>query len=99
MGATPHRHRSVVVFVRDARASDQGARELAASLGDAGIEIRYLGAETSVRRRAESVVEVRADAVEVCLAGRGRVALLRDLLRELHPVDRHEVSLVVHRVQ
>jgi methylmalonyl-CoA mutase cobalamin-binding subunit len=99
MGGKPHRHRSVVAFVGDGRASDQEARALAASLGEAGIEIRYLGAETSVRRIAASVVEIRADAVEVCLAGRGGLALLRDLLRELRRVDRHEVSLVVRRVQ
>jgi methylmalonyl-CoA mutase cobalamin-binding domain/chain len=92
------RHTSVVVLAGDARRSDRGALALAKALGEAGIDIVYLGRENSARRIAESVADTPADAVEVCLAGGGGIALLRDLLRELDRLDRREVSIVVHRV-
>lgn len=72
---------------------------LATALEKAGIEILYLGREANAQRIAVSAVEARADAVEVCLAGAGGVAVLRALLRELRRLDRSDVSIVVHRVQ
>jgi methylmalonyl-CoA mutase cobalamin-binding subunit len=89
----------VVVLVGDGRASDHGARALARSLGEAGIEILYLGREGSAGRIAASAADAQADAVEVCLAGGGGVLVLRELLRELIRLDRREVAIVVHRVQ
>jgi methylmalonyl-CoA mutase cobalamin-binding subunit len=86
---------SVVVFVGETRANDRGAQALARSLHEAGVEILYLGRE----RSATCAADVRADAVEVCVAGGGAVALLRELLRELTRLDRRGVSIVVHRVQ
>jgi methylmalonyl-CoA mutase cobalamin-binding domain/chain len=90
---------SVVVFVGETRANDRGAQALARSLHEAGVEILYLGRERSARRIATCAADVRADAVEVCVAGGGAVALLRELLRELTRLDRRGVSIVVHRVQ
>jgi methylmalonyl-CoA mutase cobalamin-binding subunit len=87
------------VFAGDGRTSDLGARALARSLGEAGIEILYLGREASARRIAASARDAHADAVAICLAGVGGIVLLRDLLRELRRLDRREVSIVVHRVQ
>jgi len=89
----------VVVFAGDARVSDRAVRALAGSLEAAGVEIVYLGRESSARRIAASAAEARADSVEVCVAGGGAVLLLRALLHELKGVDRREVSIVVHRVQ
>jgi methylmalonyl-CoA mutase cobalamin-binding domain/chain len=99
MPLTLRRHTSVVVFAGQARASDRGAIALASALNESGVEILYLGREPSARRIATYAVEARADAVEVCVAGGGAVILLRDLLRELKRLDRHGVSIVVHRVQ
>ena len=98
MPMTRRRRTSVVVLAGDAHVSDRGALALAQALGDAGIDIIYLGRQDSARRIAECVAETPANAVEVCLAGGGGVALLRDLLRELTRLDRREVSIVVHRV-
>lgn len=59
----------------------------------------YLGREQSPPRIAAVVVEQRADAVELCLAGTGGVLLLRELLHELIQVGRRDVSIVVHRAE
>jgi methylmalonyl-CoA mutase cobalamin-binding domain/chain len=99
MSLTRRRRKVVVVFVGDARGSDRGARALASSLEETGIEILYLGRATTARRIALSAAEAGAEAVEVCIARGGAVTLLRDLLRELKLVDRREISIVVHRVQ
>lgn len=90
---------SVVVFAGDSRGSDHGALALANGLRSAGVEILYLGREGSARRIAAAASDAGADAVEVCVAGGGAAALLRDLLRELKQLDRRGVSIVVHRVQ
>ena len=95
---TRRRRRSLVVLVGAGRTSDAGARALAASLADAGIEVSYIGREPSARRIAAAAAEVDADAVEVCVIGGGSVVLLRELLRELKQIDRRGVSIVVHRV-
>jgi methylmalonyl-CoA mutase cobalamin-binding subunit len=71
---------------------------VAASLGDAGVIVSYLGQERSVHRIAGTAADMQADAVEVCLAGRGGIGLLRELLHELNRPGRREVSIVVHRV-
>jgi methanogenic corrinoid protein MtbC1 len=89
----------VVVFAGDTRTSDLGARAVAASIGRAGVAVHYLGREGDAHRIAASVVDIHADAVEVCVAGSGAIALLRDLLRELRRLDRPGVSIVVHKVQ
>jgi len=72
-------------------------RALAASLNELGVETIYLGREQRADRIATVVVEERADAVELCLAGCGGVSLLRDLLRELINIGRRDVSIVVHK--
>lgn len=89
--------RSVIVLAGSGRTSDRPVRALAASLGELGVETIYLGREQRADRIATVVVEERADAVEVCLAGSGGVVLLRDLLRELIKIGRRDVSIVVHR--
>ena len=99
MPLTLRQRTSVVVFAGNTRGSDRGARGLASSLHEAGVEILYLGREPSARRIATCAAEASADAVEVCVAGGGAVVLLRELLRELKRLDRHGVSIVVHRVQ
>lgn len=91
--------KSVVVMAGDGRTSDRGARALAEALSDAGIAILYLGRAESAREIAHAAAEAKADAVEVCLAGAGGVALIRELLKELSGLDGRQVSLVVHRVQ
>jgi methylmalonyl-CoA mutase cobalamin-binding subunit len=64
-----------------------------------GVEARYLGREDSGRRVAAAVVDEQADAVELCLErDGGGVLLLRELLRELVKLGRHDVSIVVHKV-
>jgi methylmalonyl-CoA mutase cobalamin-binding subunit len=99
MPVTRRQRTSVVVHVGEGRASDQGARALANALGEAGVEIVYLGREGSARHIAAVAADAGADAVEVCMAGGAGVVVLRDLLRELVRLDRREVSIVVHRVQ
>jgi methylmalonyl-CoA mutase cobalamin-binding domain/chain len=99
MPLTLRQRRAVVVFVGDMGMSDRGAQAFASSLHDAGVDTLYLGREASAQRIATRVADVRADAVEVCVAGGGAVLLLRDLLRELKRLDRGGVSIVVHRVQ
>lgn len=96
--ARPQQRRSVVVVVGNGGGSDLGAQALVKTLGEAGIEVLYLGREGSASRIAALATEARADAVEVCLAGEGGVLVLRDLLRELVRLDRREVTIVVHRV-
>jgi methylmalonyl-CoA mutase cobalamin-binding domain/chain len=99
MRLTDRKRTSVVVFAGEARASDRGAQALTAALSAAGIEILYLGRQSSAREIATCAAEVHADAIEVCVAGGGGVRLLRELLRELNELDRACVSIVVHRVQ
>jgi methylmalonyl-CoA mutase cobalamin-binding domain/chain len=99
MPITRRQRTAVVVIAGDDRTSDRGARALADTLSDIGIDIVYLGREASASRIAESVVRAEADAVEVCIGGRHGGPLLRDLLRELDRVDRRYVSIVVHKVQ
>jgi methylmalonyl-CoA mutase cobalamin-binding subunit len=65
---------------------------------EAGFEILYLGREGNARRIARCAAHVHADSVEVCVAGGGAAALLRELLRELRRLDRGGISIVVHRV-
>jgi methylmalonyl-CoA mutase cobalamin-binding domain/chain len=89
--------RAVVVLAGSGRVNDGHARGLAERLGELGVQTRYLGREQSAHRIAAVVVEERADAVELCLAGAGGVLLLRELLRELIQVGRRDVSIVVHR--
>ena len=96
---TRPQRRSLVVLAGDGRTSDRGARALARSLADAGVEVRYMGRESSARRIAAVATEARADAVEFCVVGGGSIALLRELLRELRQPERPGVSIVVHRVQ
>ena len=96
---TRRRRRSLVVLARADTTSDGGARALAASLAAAGVEVSYIGRETSAREIAAAAAELRADAVELCLVGGGNVGLLRELLHELREMDRRGVSIVVHRVQ
>jgi methylmalonyl-CoA mutase cobalamin-binding domain/chain len=95
--ATLRPRRSVVVLAGSGRTGDSPARALAASLNELGVETICLGREQRADRIARVVVEERADAVEVCLAGSGGVLLLRDLLRELIDIGRRDVSIVVHK--
>ena len=96
--ATRRRRRSLVVLAGVGPPGDSGARALAASLADAGVEVSYIGRETSARKIAAAAAELRADAVEVCVVGGGNVSLLRELLHELREIDRRGVSIVVHRI-
>jgi methylmalonyl-CoA mutase cobalamin-binding subunit len=88
----------VVVFAGEATRSEGGARALADSLSATGIQVVYLGRERSVRRIALCAAVANADSVEVCVAGGGAVALLRELLRELRRLDGLAVSIVVRKV-
>ena len=93
-------HRSLIVLATRPGTGERSARELAGSLAELGVEVIYLGRETSARRVAAAAVERRADAVELCLARDGRgVLLVRAVLRELIAIGRHDVSIVVHRVE
>ena len=96
---TRRRRRSLVVLAGAGPPSDSGARTLAASLADAGVEVSYIGRETSARKIAAAAAELGADAVEVCVVGGRNVSLLRELLHELREIDRRGVSIVVHRIQ
>jgi methylmalonyl-CoA mutase cobalamin-binding domain/chain len=87
------------VLVGDDRTSDAGAKALSRSLRGAGIDTIYLGRHLSAYEIAKSANELRADAVDVCLAGSGGSAVLRELLRELRRLGRQEVGIVIHRVQ
>lgn len=91
-------HRSLVVLAGNLPAGESGARALADSLTELGIESTYLGREESPQRIAAAVEAERADAVELCLAGSGGVSLLRGLLRELAEIGRRDVRVVLHRV-
>ena len=96
---TRGRRRSLVVLAEAGPTSDSGARALAASLADAGVEVSYIGRETSARKIAAAAADLRADAVEVCVVRGGKVGLLRELLHVLREMDRRGVSIVVHRIQ
>lgn len=100
MPVSRRRRRSVVVVVGDARVSDRGAKALAGSLGECGIDARYVGRMSSASRIAECVAGAHADAVEVCVAGQSvGIPLLRELLREFRQLGRGGVSIVLHRIQ
>lgn len=90
---------SVIVLAGRLTASDRGARALAESLERAGVGTVYLGREASARRIALCAAAAGADAIEVCIAGRGAVTLLRQLLHELRRLDQGGVSIVAHRIQ
>ena len=96
---TRRRRRSLVVLAEAGPTSDSGARALAASLADAGVEVSYIGRETSARKIAAAAADLRADAVEVCVVGGGKVGLPRELLHVLREMDGRDVSIVVHRAQ
>jgi methylmalonyl-CoA mutase cobalamin-binding subunit len=89
----------VVVFLADERTNDRAARALLNSLGEAGIDVLYLGRQRCASRIAASAAATRADSVEVCMADGFGVVVLRELLRELTRLNRREVSLVVHRAR
>jgi methylmalonyl-CoA mutase cobalamin-binding subunit len=92
--------RRAIVAVAGRRAADDTAVEkLTESLSALDIETICLGEVDSAVSIATVVSEQRADAVELCLCdGAAGVPLVRDLLRELIRRDRHDVSIVVHRV-
>jgi len=96
---TRRQRKSLVVLVGDGQTSDSGAQALSTSLQSAGIETVYMGRPHDAREIATSAADLDADAVEVCLAGAGGVFILRELLRELRRLGRHQVAIVVHRVQ
>jgi methylmalonyl-CoA mutase cobalamin-binding domain/chain len=98
MPITLRQRKSVVVFAGESPRSDKGAQALASSLSEVGVEVIYLGCETDARRIAMSAADTDADAIEVCVAGRGAILLIRELLRELHHLDRRGVHIVVRRV-
>jgi methylmalonyl-CoA mutase cobalamin-binding domain/chain len=101
VAATPttrRARRSVVVMVGDLRTSDAGARALSRSLQGVGIDTVYLGRAGGASEIAASATELGADAVEVCVAGGGAVAVLRELLRELRRLGRPDVGIIVHRI-
>jgi methylmalonyl-CoA mutase cobalamin-binding subunit len=93
------RQRRAVVVLAGTDASDERAAwALASSLTRTGVEVSYLGHADCARRIADAVAVKRADTVELVLAGRGGVPLLRQLLRDLIDVGRRDVSIVVHRM-
>lgn len=91
--------RAVVVLAGSVPTNHGPAQALVESLAKLGVETTYLGSEQDAHQIAAAVVEKRADAVELCLAGGGGVLLLRELLRELIQIGRRDVSIVVHRVE
>jgi len=80
----------VFVVAGEARVGEAGARTLARSIADAGVDVLYLGREANARRIAVSATEARADAVEVRMSGLGGIPLLRELLGELTRLDRRQ---------
>jgi methylmalonyl-CoA mutase cobalamin-binding subunit len=98
VATTRRQRKSLVVLVGDERTSEAGAQALSRSLQVAGIDAIYGGRPHGAEQIAAWATEVQADAVEVCLAGSGGIAVLRDLLRELKRLGRQEVGIVVHRV-
>jgi methylmalonyl-CoA mutase cobalamin-binding subunit len=89
----------VVVVAGGSTTSERPVLALVESLDKLGVEATYLGREERPDRIAASVVEHRADSVELCwLGGRGLVLLLRVLLRELVRADRSQACVVVHRI-
>jgi methylmalonyl-CoA mutase cobalamin-binding subunit len=90
--------RSVVVLAGEAASGVGPASALAASLVELGVETTYLGQEENPARIAAAALDLRADAIELCLARGSGVQLLRALLRELTGLGRRDVSIVVHRV-
>ena len=99
MPVTRRDRTSLVVVAGDKRTNDEGARTLARSLGEAGIEVFYLGRERNARRIARLAAAERAGAVEVCVADGGAAGLLRELLKELKELNRADIRIVVHRVE
>jgi methylmalonyl-CoA mutase cobalamin-binding subunit len=91
--------RSVVVVADSHPGGDRRGRDLAASLGEVGVEATYLGRLPEARAIAEAASDRKADAIELCLGAPGAVVLLRQLLRELARIDRRDVSIVVHRAR
>jgi methylmalonyl-CoA mutase cobalamin-binding subunit len=98
MRATGPLRRSLVVVAGRGEADDRVVEGLVSTLGELSVETIYLGREQRPGRIATVVAEQRADAIELCLAGAGGVAFLRELLRELIDIGRRDVSIVVHRV-
>jgi methylmalonyl-CoA mutase cobalamin-binding subunit len=100
MPVSRRRRTSAVVLVGDDRAGDGGAKALAGSLSDCGIDALYLGKMSSAATIALTVADAHADSVEVCVSGAHAVApLLRDLLREFKRLGHGGMSIVVHRIQ
>jgi methylmalonyl-CoA mutase cobalamin-binding subunit len=91
--------RCVIALAGDGPSDETTVRPLLGSLRELGIDTVYVGRAENARRIAEVVAAERADAVELCLTGRGGIPLLRDLLRELVESGRRDVSIVVHRTE
>jgi methylmalonyl-CoA mutase cobalamin-binding subunit len=96
--ASRRARRLIVVLAGGPSASDQVGRALTESIASFGVATHYLGREVDASRIAAAVVDLQADAVDLCLAGGKGVQLLRQLLRELIEIGRRDVSIVVHRV-
>jgi methylmalonyl-CoA mutase cobalamin-binding subunit len=91
--------RAIVAVAGRRSPGDTAVETLTESLSALDIETVCLGAVDSAVSIATAVTEEQADAVELCLCdGAPGVPLVRDLLRELIRRDRHDVSIVVHRV-
>jgi methylmalonyl-CoA mutase cobalamin-binding domain/chain len=86
-------------LVGDGHTSDRGARALAESFTQAGIETVYIGRGLSANEIARAALDEQADSVAFCVAGGGGIALLRELLRELRAAGPGGVSIIVHRVE
>jgi methylmalonyl-CoA mutase cobalamin-binding domain/chain len=88
----------LVVLAGGAVGGERTAEALVSSLELFGFDVTYVGREESPRRLAETVARERADAVELCVAERMPVELVRELLRELASVGRSDTRIVLHRV-
>jgi methylmalonyl-CoA mutase cobalamin-binding subunit len=95
----PRRARSLVVLANEGRSiGESGARALAESLGQVGIDAVFFGQQSNAAQIVSVAVAENVDTIELCLPERGGVRVLRELLRELDRTHRRQMSVVVHRV-
>jgi methylmalonyl-CoA mutase cobalamin-binding subunit len=87
-----------VVFAAEPGTNERAAESLAHALRARGVRVVYLGSDLSAERVAAAVEDASADAIDVCLSGRGAIAFLRELLRELGRLECRGVRIVLHRV-
>jgi methylmalonyl-CoA mutase cobalamin-binding subunit len=89
---------SVAVFAAEPGTNERAAESLVHALRARGVSVVYLGTDLSAERVAAAVEDASADVIDVCVSGRGAVAFLCGLLRELARLECRRVRIVLHRV-